>query len=495
MAQWPTFDPSTVTSVAQATDLAVQNEFQPGSTAKVIAAATAFEHGGQTPMSAYNIPYQIDEGGQLIHDAEWGPGERYTIAGHHRALLQRRHLAGRRAHHPADPVRLPAGLRARPAERPRAARARPPATCRPVSQWGADTRYTLSFGQGVAVTARPDGRGVRDDRQRRRTGAADPDRGHDQLRGQVHPGRGLAVAPGHPGQDRARAAGDPAAGAGRDEEGDEPWGIIPGYAIAAKTGTSQESNGTCALCVYGSSYIGMAPGNDPQLVVAVNVQNPRKGGYFGDVVAGPVFYQVAKDALATLKIPPDGAVPRQGTPDRAVIGGTLTPWRSVPPTPSRGRCPHSARCWASGWPPQEIPYSRTSWVASPGSPSTPASVQPGDLYVALPGARVHGAAFCADAVAAGAVAVLTDPDGRARATASGRAGVRARRPARPARRDRLLGVRGPVEPAAAHRRDRDQRQDHEHLPARVRAARGRSPDRPDRRGRNPDRPGAAAPAR
>jgi UDP-N-acetylmuramoyl-L-alanyl-D-glutamate--2,6-diaminopimelate ligase len=46
-------------------------------------------------------------------------------------------------------------------------------------------------------------------------------------------------------------------------------------------------------------------------------------------------------------------------------------------------------------------------------------VRPGDLYVALPGARVHGAAFCADAVAAGAVAVLTDQDGRARATASG----------------------------------------------------------------------------
>jgi UDP-N-acetylmuramoyl-L-alanyl-D-glutamate--2,6-diaminopimelate ligase len=47
------------------------------------------------------------------------------------------------------------------------------------------------------------------------------------------------------------------------------------------------------------------------------------------------------------------------------------------------------------------------------------SAEPGDLYVALPGARVHGAAFCADAVASGAVAVLTDPDGRARAQASG----------------------------------------------------------------------------
>ncbi len=47
------------------------------------------------------------------------------------------------------------------------------------------------------------------------------------------------------------------------------------------------------------------------------------------------------------------------------------------------------------------------------------SVEPGDLYVALPGARLHGAAFCADAVAAGAVAILTDPDGRSRAVASG----------------------------------------------------------------------------
>jgi UDP-N-acetylmuramoyl-L-alanyl-D-glutamate--2,6-diaminopimelate ligase len=47
------------------------------------------------------------------------------------------------------------------------------------------------------------------------------------------------------------------------------------------------------------------------------------------------------------------------------------------------------------------------------------AVQRGDLYVALPGSRVHGAAFCADAVAAGATAVLTDPEGRARAASSG----------------------------------------------------------------------------
>ena len=37
--------------------------------------------------------------------------------------------------------------------------------------------------------------------------------------------------------------------------------------------------------------------------------------------------------------------------------------------------------------------------------------RPGDLFAALPGARAHGADFVATALAAGAVAVLTDPAG------------------------------------------------------------------------------------
>jgi len=46
-------------------------------------------------------------------------------------------------------------------------------------------------------------------------------------------------------------------------------------------------------------------------------------------------------------------------------------------------------------------------------------VRPGDLYAALPGEHTHGAAYCEQAVAAGAVAVLTDPTGRERAARSG----------------------------------------------------------------------------
>ena len=308
MAQWPTYDPSTVTSVSQATDLAVQNEFQPGSTAKVIAAATAFEHGGQTPMSAYTIPYQINEGGQLIHDAEWGPGERYTIAG----IIAHSSNVGisQVAAHITPQVQYdylrafglgqPSGL-GLPGETA--------GDLPPVSQWWPDTRYTLAFGQGVAVTAiqmaevyatiANDGVRVQPTLVEGTTSAAGkytPAAASPQER---------VIQPKTAQELRQILEQVPAI----DEEGNQPWGIIPGYAIAAKTGTSQESNGTCALCVYGSSYIGMAPGNDPQLVIAVNVQNPRKGGYFGDVVAGPVFYQVAKAALATLQIPPDGASP------------------------------------------------------------------------------------------------------------------------------------------------------------------------------------------
>ena len=54
-----------------------------------------------------------------------------------------------------------------------------------------------------------------------------------------------------------------------------------------------------------------------------------------------------------------------------------------------------------------------------GATLASAEVRPGDLYAALPGARTHGARFAADAAERGAVAVLTDPAGRAAAEATG----------------------------------------------------------------------------
>jgi len=308
MAQSPTYNPSDVQSVAQTTNIGVQNQFEPGSTAKVITAAAAFEHGGQTPMSAYNIPYQINEGGQLIHDAEWSPGEKYTIAG---IIAHSSNVGMSQVAKHVSPQTQYDYLRAFGLGEPTGIQLPEESggDLPPVSQWYADTRYTLSFGQGVAATAIQmaevyatiANNGVR---VQPTLVAGTTDSAGTYTPAKPSPSRRV-IQPKTAQELLQILQQVPAI----DQEGDQPWGIIPGYAIAAKTGTSQESNGTCALCVYGSSYIGMAPGNNPQLVIAVNVQDPRKGGYFGDVIAGPVFYQVAKTALATLGIMPDGATP------------------------------------------------------------------------------------------------------------------------------------------------------------------------------------------
>ena len=114
-------------------------------------------------------------------------------------------------------------------------------------------------------------------------------------------------------------------------------------------------------------------------------------------------------------------------------------------------------------------------------------VRPGDLYAALPGSTHHGARFCAQAAAAGAAAVLTDPAGKELAI---RAGLPVFVVGDP--RARLGEVASwiyghPSEKLTADRRDRDQRQDHHDVPAGVRAAGGGPPDRPDRRRADPDR--------
>ncbi len=58
-------------------------------------------------------------------------------------------------------------------------------------------------------------------------------------------------------------------------------------------------------------------------------------------------------------------------------------------------------------------------VAVTGVTLRAAEVRPGDLFAALPGSRAHGADFAAQALAAGAVAVLTDPEGAARPALAG----------------------------------------------------------------------------
>ena len=81
---------------------------------------------------------------------------------------------------------------------------------------------------------------------------------------------------------------------------------IPGYRVGGKTGTAQEYREECH-CYRGvvASFIGMAPADDPQLVVAVSIMNPRVGR-FGGELGGPVFKRVMTYALQARQIPPTG---------------------------------------------------------------------------------------------------------------------------------------------------------------------------------------------
>ena len=95
-----------------------------------------------------------------------------------------------------------------------------------------------------------------------------------------------------------------------------------------------------------------------------------------------------------------------------------------------------------------------SGVSVTGATLRAAEARPGDLFAALPGARAHGADFVAQARAAGAVAVLTDPTGLDRARAAGLPVLVHPRPrdvlgpaaasvyGDPTRRLRVLGVTG-----------------------------------------------------
>ena len=158
MAQWPTYYQPALTNVASAVDLPDQYMFDPGSTAKVITAAAAFEHGGQTPMSTYNIPYVIYRGGQSIHDAEWSPGERYTIAG---IIANSSNVGMSQVVSHVSPQTQYDYLKAfglgeqtglgLPNEEPSPSYAL--TALPPPSKWAADERYTLSYGQGISVNA------------------------------------------------------------------------------------------------------------------------------------------------------------------------------------------------------------------------------------------------------------------------------------------------------------------------------------------------------
>jgi cell division protein FtsI (penicillin-binding protein 3) len=88
--------------------------------------------------------------------------------------------------------------------------------------------------------------------------------------------------------------------------GTAPRAQISGYRVAGKTGTAHKLEGNgYAKDRYISTFVGYAPASNPRLIIAVMLDEPSAGQYFGGVVAAPVFSQVMAGALRILSVPHD----------------------------------------------------------------------------------------------------------------------------------------------------------------------------------------------
>lgn len=307
MATAPSFDPNNYGAAPSEArrDPAVEEAFEPGSTNKVITAATVMEKGGVTPDTPFLVPDHLRVYDQVLKDAEPHPPMKYTFGG---VLAKSSNVGTMMASDKVSADQLYQYMRAfgygqtsgvkLPGE---TAGILPTA-----DKWSGTQRYTIAYGQGVGVTALQvasvystiANHGVRV----APTLVAGTDDGHGNYTAAPAPEQHRVISEQTAANLVRMLEGVTA------EEGTAPQAQIPGYRVAGKTGTAERINPathTYSGGLYTASFVGFAPADDPQLMVEVVVQEPQ-GDHYGGTVAAPVFRDVMSFALQTRKIPPTG---------------------------------------------------------------------------------------------------------------------------------------------------------------------------------------------
>ena len=275
---------------------AVVDVFEPGSVFKVVTIAGALSEGLVTPQTKFRLPYSIKVADRVIHDAEPRPTETLSVA----QILQRSSNVGAVtiAEKLLGETRLKQWIRRFgfgektgidfPGES---------AGLLP-SYWSGSTIGNVPIGQGISVTAI----------QLASVYAAIANGGMwiqphlvDHVQG---------IKPPAPKQRRIvsgevdRQLLSMLKGVVSDQ-GTAQAAAISGYTVAGKTGTAQKPGPNGYIPgKYVATFVGMVPARDPQLVVMVSVDEPKKAIY-GGVVAAPAFAQIAAFDLQYLEVPPD----------------------------------------------------------------------------------------------------------------------------------------------------------------------------------------------
>ncbi|MEW1547238.1 penicillin-binding protein 2 [Streptomyces tsukubensis] len=316
MANAPGFDPGDLSRADPAGlgNAALQDAYEPGSTAKVISMAAVLEEGAATPDTHVVVPNRLHRGDRLFKDDIDHPTWYLTLNGvlakssNIGTILATGQLgktqpeANRVLHSYLRKFGLggPTGLRY-PGETP--------GILAPPSKWSTSQQYTIPFGQGLSLNAVQAASvystvangGVR----------IDP----TLVRGTKGPDGRFTAAPA-PGKTRvvsertATTLAKMLESVVGDEEGTGTKARIPGYRVAGKTGTANRVDPELGRYRgYTSSFAGFAPSDKPRITVYCAIQNPTRGSYFGGQICGPIYQKVMAFALKTLQVPPTGAEP------------------------------------------------------------------------------------------------------------------------------------------------------------------------------------------
>jgi cell division protein FtsI (penicillin-binding protein 3) len=293
MVNLPTYNPNNpVNIVGKTRNRVITDAFEPGSTLKPMTAAAAMEFGDFKPdTKIQTAPGYMTIGTATIHDAH--PHDVLTVS----EVIQKSSNVGsakmalslKREAIWSTFNQFGFGSRANigfPGEA--SGRLRPYKSWRPIEQ------ATMSYGHGISLTLLQLARAytVFANEGELKTISLlkinEPSVGHQVFSAQVANDMKamleLAVLPG----------------------GTALRAQVAGYRVGGKTGTAHKlGKAGYEKDKYVGSFVGMAPASNPRLIMAVMIDEPTNGEYYGGTVAAPVFSAVMSDALRMLAVPQD----------------------------------------------------------------------------------------------------------------------------------------------------------------------------------------------
>jgi cell division protein FtsI (penicillin-binding protein 3) len=307
MGSCPGYDPAkySTTDPTLLGNRAVSDVFEPGSVMKAVTLSAVLEEGAAQPDTMLDVNGHIQAGDHVVTDAHDHAPIQWTVTGilAHSSNVGTIMLARKIGNTTLEQYMRAFGLGSRTGvELP----GESPGILQKSAAWSQARAANMPIGQGVSVTTLQMASiyqtiangGVRI-APRIVASVTAPD---GQVQHQAAPAGTRVISAATAAKMRYML--EAVVGKG----GTAPLAEIPGYRVAGKTGTAQRANPTCNCYAgggYMTTFVGMAPADDPRYVVAVNLERPTSSAEGGQVAA-PVFADVMRYLLTAHGVVPSG---------------------------------------------------------------------------------------------------------------------------------------------------------------------------------------------